>query len=1068
SSGVMDSTARTAPRFSWVTGGSPDSISYVTSPTWTYLQKNQKAVSYTDTASLSSSTLGTADQSVAYVLPGGSLSSEAQFLWKASELSSSGMSAGDISGLKLDLSTLGSSIRNLRIGISATAFDSLSADQYLSTGFTEVYFLNTDMGATGWQDFLFHTPFAWDGVSNLVLRFSFDQNTPGTDTEINMANTAFSSGTYLAGTDGYLDFNGSTDYVSLGQGPQIQGSAARTIECWVYTEAFNGGGVFRAGSTGTVGQDFSLRTMGSDNLWRMQQWGTPDFDFTVAGSKNAWRHFAVVYTGNLTMVYVDGKFVAQKSYVLQTGATDMRLGVWNGTRFNGKIDEFRVWNKALNQATIAEWMNKTVTSAHPDYANLVGYYPFDEVSGTAVTDITGTQADGKLFGLPTRMTRNSNELVLNRAEVAARPYVTFEQGSFTTVVTDVVSLDSVPNHAAQLVLYDNPSGPYIIRSDDPLQPNTPTDTLVVWEANRYSYVLDENGMVVDSIFVVAEQTKIRDDHRYFSNIVEYEILRFITPYGINLSLGPNGRTWIYDVTDYAPLLRTNVYLRAGNNQEVLDLKFVMIKGTPPREVKKIENLWSGSFTYSSLLDNSRGEPVSKVLDPTASGYRIKTRTSGHGFGGPTNCAEFCPRDHYLDINGNRLFSWLVWNECATNEIYPQGGTWVYDRAGWCPGEEVSTFDHELTDMFAPGDTLVIDYSLQTSSPPEGNFVLQGQLLTFGAPTRTLDAEIEAILAPNVHFEYSRRNPICGNPKILIRNLGSETLTTIDFTFGVIGGFSPCYYRWTGSLAFLENEEIELPSFNWTGLDPNDPVFYVEMNTVNSVVDENLSNNRLESSFEIAERWIRGSILEVRTNAAANENRYQIVNADDGTVVLDRKNLLSYTTYRDTVDLPDGCYVFQLVDEGVFGGDGLSWWANNDGTGYARLLNPNGTILKNFNGDFGADIYEQFTMGWTAGQEIPRVSCAANGISELIDKPKSGTLAVYPNPSEGSFTVSLEWSEIAAGELLIYDQLGRLVKQQALPALLGHRLDMQLNLEPGIYLLVAKNGKEMMSKSLQIK
>ena len=49
-----------------------------------------------------------------------------------------------------------------------------------------------------------------------------------------------------------------------------------------------------------------------------------------------------------------------------------------------------------------------------------------------------------------------------------------------------------------------------------------------------------------------------------------EIGRFITPYGINLDLGPNGFQWVYDVTDYEPLLHDSVEFSAGNLQELID------------------------------------------------------------------------------------------------------------------------------------------------------------------------------------------------------------------------------------------------------------------------------------------------------------------------------------------------------------------------------------------------------------------------------------------------------------------------------------------------------------------
>ncbi|MEA1981454.1 MAG: hypothetical protein U9N54_10830 [candidate division Zixibacteria bacterium] len=82
----------------------------------------------------------------------------------------------------------------------------------------------------------------------------------------------------------------------------------------------------------------------------------------------------------------------------------------------------------------------------------------------------------------------------------------------------------------------------------------------------------------------------------------FELARYITPYGKRLDLGVDGFTWIYDVTDYAPLLKGKVELSSANTQELLDLRFQFIEGTPPREVLKIENLWkTGSYQYGNLI-----------------------------------------------------------------------------------------------------------------------------------------------------------------------------------------------------------------------------------------------------------------------------------------------------------------------------------------------------------------------------------------------------------------------------------------------------------------------------------
>ena len=54
----------------------------------------------------------------------------------------------------------------------------------------------------------------------------------------------------------------------------------------------------------------------------------------------------------------------------------------------------------------------------------------------------------------------------------------------------------------------------------------------------------------------------------FEVVDRYELSRYITPYGINLTLDSDGWAWVFDVTDYAPLLRDSVELECGNWQEL--------------------------------------------------------------------------------------------------------------------------------------------------------------------------------------------------------------------------------------------------------------------------------------------------------------------------------------------------------------------------------------------------------------------------------------------------------------------------------------------------------------------
>ena len=76
------------------------------------------------------------------------------------------------------------------------------------------------------------------------------------------------------------------------------------------------------------------------------------------------------------------------------------------------------------------------------------------------------------------------------------------------------------------------------------------------------------------------QTTIYNDtiHYYdepFELVNRYELGRFITPYGLGLDLG-DGFRWVYDVTDFAHLLKGDVEITSPNTSELVDLSFELI------------------------------------------------------------------------------------------------------------------------------------------------------------------------------------------------------------------------------------------------------------------------------------------------------------------------------------------------------------------------------------------------------------------------------------------------------------------------------------------------------------
>lgn len=1074
SSGLYDSTFRSQQSYQFINGASPDSVPFSLFPTYTYYQEWQKYIAYGQTLSLDSAKLAAATHTTTEPLQADHLSGRARYLWRASELTANGLSAGDITGMRVDISALGSELKNLSIRFKHTGLDSLSLDTVSQTGFSQVYRLTTNISQTGWHSFYFPQAFNWDGTSNLVVEFLYEGDSQsGQAHTLDNGQTAFTSGLVGASDNSYLNFDGSADYVDAGRDvqAQINGAQERTIEAWVYARSFNAGGVFQAGSNGAAARDFSLRTMGTVDRWRVQQWG-PDYDITLPGSMNSWHHFAVVYNGTTTRLYYDGQEVISGPASLNTGSANFRIGVWNGREFDGNIDEVRVWKKALSEQNIQDWMNRPLDNSHPDYTNLVGYYPMNEGSGYTAADASGNGYDGQLNGMPAWGNFYAEDLVWDLKETVNRPDVVFEQRAYSGATIDsTLAIDSVQNGAEQLVLFGNPGGNFIIRHNNPNQPNTPTDTVLGWWGNQYTYVYDRNtGAKVDSIFITAEITRYRELVTWYNNIVRYELARYITPYGINLDLGPEGTAWYFDVTDYEPLLHGNVYLQAGNNQELLDLKFFMIKGEAPRDVKRVQNIHDGSWSFASFVNQTNATPQTKILDSKASMYRVKTRTTGHGFGGSggTNCSEFCRRKHSVWVNGNKEYEWWLWNECAFNQVQPQGGTWIFDRAGWCPGDGVKTFDHEITNLVNPGDTVVLDYEVDAAgAPAEGNWVLRTQLVSYGDINHNLDIAIEDVTAPTNNDVYGHYNPICDNPKVIIKNRGATPVTSVIITYGVIGGFKPCYYRWEGNLEFLEEEEVELPLFNWTGAHNSaNPRFFATLSYPNYVQDGYDRNNHIEVPFDLPPQYPNKFVVKLATNRRASENRWYVID-DAGTVVYQRAFLTSLTAYNDTLSLPNGCYTLILEDQAQ---DGLDFFFNRAqaGTGSFRFENVNGGVIRNFDADFGAEIRHQFTVGYLLGQEFNDVPCEnITGINEEDIFPE-GTVKLYPNPAWDNIFLELDLDEKSDVAIQLTNVLGQKLLDLQFPKVQKDRRQIALNYPAGLYYVIIKINEKQIVKPLLIK
>lgn len=1044
--GLLDSTLINQPTYT-VNGASPDSIMYSNSPQYSYNSHWQYFATHADTTSLNTYVVGSGATTDPRPFGTAAPVSRSQFLWKASEITSAGMSAGNITGLQFYLQSLGAQMQNMTINLQAVSLDSLTQGTLTNSGFTTVYSQNTQFTVLGWNSLQFTTPFNWDGVSNLLVEVTYENLATAIDNLVAASTTTFNSGLTNAGADrvasfhtyGYVDVPLNSNLVSI--------DSFVTVAFWCFggtAQPMDGTAFEAVDSLDRRLLNSHLPWSDSNVYWDAGYSGT-SYDrinkvATTSEIKGQWNYWAFtknVATGSMK-VYLNGVLWHSGAGKVKTmnGIKKFKIGRgnWGGSQtYEGKIDEFAVFNTELSAATIQNYMNQPITASHPNYSNLALYYQCDDGNYSTFVDAApGSHPAASLVSVDNPM-RTPVELVSNFTQTTLRPNVTFEQGVYTTIIDSVFITDSIMNAPIQIVTY----------TDSISNPGVAVDTMLVWQVS--------SSAAADSTLHLLHYNW----YTKFPQVIRYELARYITPYGNGLSLG-TGWTWTFDVSDYRTLLADSVHLEAGNWQELLKMEFLMIEGTPPRDVVDIQNLWNGGFDYGNPSDPIDNHLLAKTKSIPLNGMttRWKSRITGHGMDTPENCAEFCAKTHYFKVNGVQEFSKVVWRDnCDVNPLYPQGGTWVYDRANWCPGAEVWTYDWELTPFTTPGGTVNLDHDVQAYSHTGGwdYYQIEDQLVSYSAPNFTLDASLEDILSPSKDQMWTRMNPICTAPVVKIKNTGSTTLTSLTITYGM-NGAAPSVYNWTGSLAFMQEATVTLGQFNWA-MGATD--FTVTISAPNGGADQYAFNNSKVNKYTYPQVLPSQFVIEFKTNNYPWEDQYTLKN-DAGTVIHSRNGsaLTANTTYKDTLTLADGCYTLELTDAGE---DGLSFWANpSQGSGYLRLRKvvPS-SIIKTYPQDCGGQIYQQFTVGLTSGVE------------DYITTENT-TLNVYPNPTNGFVYIDANMNAKQDGTIDIIDVLGKRVFHHEFKGLTAESVQTDLSqLGTGVYFVSLRAGKDVITRKLMI-
>ncbi|MBI9069501.1 MAG: T9SS type A sorting domain-containing protein [Salinivirgaceae bacterium] len=462
---------------------------------------------------------------------------------------------------------------------------------------------------------------------------------------------------------------------------------------------------------------------------------------------------------------------------INTSPFDLIIGEcpgFTGRVWDGRIDEVRIWNLARNGEQIQQNMDVDLIGTE---TGLIAYYTFDEedTSGT-LTDITGNGHDGTLTNFDTYTWTDGYELssddmaltgILNpgnsptwsnaerlQIEVKNMAFNAVSQFNINVECNDQVFTETVETTIDPWESYTYTFNKFLALADED---EVTVKAYISWEADTdnsndtlelsfvktntirlmngvqhnfgdqgqlhsNSLTLPDDNSKYDSLLLhidLACPTYGCDPWDQMGNVkikkdgVEYEIGRFITPYG--KACGP----WTIDVTDFRQILTGSVEVQSfiqvwGASGWLLTVDLEYKEGEVEKPFTQIVPLYELERQVYGDPDISYDLAEQFVSIPeNAQNAHIRMTNTGHGQANTNNAAEFMAADHHMWVNGTDMFTHHLWkDDCDQNTCSPQSGTWQYARAGWCPGQEVIPFWMDLSEVLTAGDEMIFDYVLE--------------------------------------------------------------------------------------------------------------------------------------------------------------------------------------------------------------------------------------------------------------------------------------------------------------------------------------------------------------------
>lgn len=286
------------------------------------------------------------------------------------------------------------------------------------------------------------------------------------------------------------------------------------------------------------------------------------------------------------------------------------------------------------------------------------------------------------------------------------------------------------------------------------------------------------------------------------------------------------------------------------------------------------------------------------------------------------------------------------------------------------------------------------------------------------------------------------------PEVTIYNNGNSTITSLDINYSLNGVTGT--YTWTGSLPYYTSNVVTLPVINFTPQANN--VLNINISNPNAgAVDQDLNNNAASISWNNASKYATGQYtLNLQLDRYGSETTWEFLDGNGNTV-------LSGGPYTNT---PNGQPLPTPITANVtFSTEECVSFVINDQYG-------DGICCQYGNGSF--TVTDQFSNTVVTGGQFAAEAGTEweTSLALATARDLSAAVEVYPNPSNGSFTVAL--GDMITGEatLSMMTLEGKVLFSTLVS---GNQYKANVaDLPAGIYLLKVRTENGQAVKKLTIK